>query len=109
MVSTKVFKIFNRFYSLFKSELLNANMKLILHKAPILSVMTYVYPAWGFAVDIHLLKSQRQQNNVLQHTVNFPRCTTGFPTFHMYIIISENCTSNNQKSYKNIGTSIFTA
>jgi hypothetical protein len=41
MIEAKVFRTFIRLYSLFKSERLNANIKLTLHKALIRSVMTY--------------------------------------------------------------------
>jgi hypothetical protein len=39
MIEGKAFKTFVRVYSVFKSERLNANIKLILHKALIRSVM----------------------------------------------------------------------
>jgi hypothetical protein len=41
-----VFRTFIRVYSLFKSEQLNANIKLTLHKVLIRSVMTYACTAW---------------------------------------------------------------
>jgi hypothetical protein len=37
--------------------------------------MTYACPAWEFAADNHLLKLQRQQNNILRTTGNYPRRT----------------------------------
>jgi hypothetical protein len=37
--------------------------------------MTYAYPAWEFAPDIHLLNLQRWQNKVLRSIGKFPRCT----------------------------------
>jgi hypothetical protein len=40
MTESKAFKTFIRIYSLFKSERLSANIKLTLHKAMIISVMT---------------------------------------------------------------------
>jgi hypothetical protein len=47
---TKVFEFLCiRVYSLFKSKQLGANIKLILHKALIRSVMTYAFPTWEFA------------------------------------------------------------
>jgi hypothetical protein len=59
MIEAKAFRTFIRIYSLFKSERLNANIKLTLHKALIRSVMTYAYPAWEFETESHLLKLQR--------------------------------------------------
>jgi hypothetical protein len=47
MIEAKAFRTFIRIYSLFKSERLNANIKLTLHKALIRSVMTYVCPGLG--------------------------------------------------------------
>jgi hypothetical protein len=52
MIEAKAFRTFIRLYSLFKSERLNANIKLTLHKALIRSVMTYACPAWEFAADL---------------------------------------------------------
>jgi hypothetical protein len=40
MIESKAFRTFIRFYSLMKSELLSANIKVTLHKAVIISVMT---------------------------------------------------------------------
>jgi hypothetical protein len=48
-IEAKAFRTFIRLYSLFKSERLNVNIKLTLHKALIRSVMTYACPAWEFA------------------------------------------------------------
>jgi hypothetical protein len=45
-------------------------MKLTLPKALIMSVMTYVCPAWEFAAETHLLKLQRLQNRVLRSNGN---------------------------------------
>jgi hypothetical protein len=42
-IIAKAFRTFIRWYSLFKSERLSANIKLTLHKALIRSVMTYAY------------------------------------------------------------------
>jgi hypothetical protein len=74
-IEAKAFRTFIRVYSLFKSERLNANIKLTLHKVLIRSVMTYAYPAWEFAADTYLLKLQRLQNRVLRTIGNFPRRT----------------------------------
>jgi hypothetical protein len=45
MIEAKAFRTFIRIYSLFKSELLSANIKLTLEIALIISVMTYVCAA----------------------------------------------------------------
>jgi hypothetical protein len=45
MIEVKAFRTFITISSLFKSERLSANMKLILHEALIRSVMTYACPA----------------------------------------------------------------
>jgi hypothetical protein len=75
MIEAKAFRTFIRIYFLFKSERLSANIKLTLHKALIRSVMTYISPAWEFAVDSNLVKLQRLQSKVLHTIGNFPRCT----------------------------------
>jgi hypothetical protein len=74
-IEAKAFRTFIPIYSLFKSERLNANIKLTLHKALIRSVMTYVCPTWEFAAECHLSKLQRLQNKVLT-TANFPKPTS---------------------------------
>jgi hypothetical protein len=48
MIETKAFRTFFRIYSLFKSERLIANIKLITS----ISVITYASPAWKLAADI---------------------------------------------------------
>jgi hypothetical protein len=55
-IEPKAFRTFIRLYSLFRSERLNANLKLTILKALIRSVMTYPCPAWVFAAETHLLK-----------------------------------------------------
>jgi hypothetical protein len=75
MIKAKVFRAFIRVYSLFRHEQLSANIKLTLHKALIRSIVTYVYPAWEFVADNHLLKLQYLQNKVLHTTGNFPKFT----------------------------------
>jgi hypothetical protein len=75
MIKAKALRKFIRLYSLFKSERLDANIKLTLHKALIRCVMTYASPAWEFAADTHLIKLQRLQNKVLRTIGNFPRRT----------------------------------
>jgi hypothetical protein len=53
-----------------QSEGLRANIKLILHKAVITSVITYACPAWELAADTDLL-IQRLQSEVLRNIGNF--------------------------------------
>jgi hypothetical protein len=76
MMETKTFRTFIRIYSLFKIKRLSANIKLILHKTLIISVMTYACPAWEFVAESHLLKLQRLQNRVLRTIGNFPGRTS---------------------------------
>jgi predicted transcriptional regulator len=75
MIEAKVFRTFIRIYSLFKSGLLSANIKLTLHTALIRSVMTCANPAWELAADTYLVKLQRLQNEVIRTIGNFPGCT----------------------------------
>jgi hypothetical protein len=75
MTEAKAFRTFIRVYSLFKSERLSADIKLILHKAFIRSIMTYACHDWEFAADKHLLKLQLLQNKVLSAIGNLPRRT----------------------------------
>jgi hypothetical protein len=58
MIEPKALRTFIRIYSLFKSKLLSANIKLTLHKALIRSIMTYACPDWEFVAESHLLKLQ---------------------------------------------------
>jgi hypothetical protein len=69
MIEIKIFRTFIRIYSLFKTEKLSANIKLMR------SVMTYACPAWELATDTYLLKLQRMQSKVLRTIRNSPRCT----------------------------------
>jgi hypothetical protein len=65
-ITTKVLGTYIRTYSIFKSKHLNANIKLIVYRALIRSIMTYACPTWEFAADTHLMKLQRLQNRVLR-------------------------------------------
>jgi hypothetical protein len=76
MIEAKAFRTYIRINSLFRSERLNANIKLTLHKALIRSVITYACPAWEFAREWHLMKLQRMQNKVLHTSGNFLRHTS---------------------------------
>jgi hypothetical protein len=51
MTDANAFRTFITICSLFRSELLNANIKLTLSKAVIRSVMTYACPTWELATD----------------------------------------------------------
>jgi hypothetical protein len=64
-------------YSILRSELLNANIKLNLHEAMIRLVMTYACPAWELAADAYLLKLQRLQNKILRTIGKFSKVHTG--------------------------------
>jgi hypothetical protein len=92
MVTTKAYRTFMRLYSLFKSDRLNTNSKLTLHKALIRSIMTYTCPAWEFVADTHLMKLQRLQNKVLrtigklQETPGFVICIYPYKV-HTYTIL----------------------
>jgi hypothetical protein len=76
-IEDKAFRIFLTLYSLFKSERLNAGIKLMLHRALIRSLMTYACPAWELEAEIHLLKLQRLQNRVLCTNGKFPKTHIG--------------------------------
>jgi hypothetical protein len=95
MIEAKAFRTFIRVYFLFKSERMRANIKLILHKAVIRSVMTYASPAWEFDADTHLIKLQRLENKVLRTTGNLPRRTSardlpmGFKIPYVYDYITK--------------------
>jgi hypothetical protein len=91
---------------------LNANIKLILHKALIRSVMIYVCSAWELAADTYLLKLQRVQNKVLRTTGTFQgahRSTicTQLSTFRMYTIVLQRCAGDKRKSYKIVRMNMF--
>jgi hypothetical protein len=75
MIEAKGFRTIIRIYFLFKSERLSINIKLILHKALILSVMTYACPAGELVSDTYVLKLQRLQYKVFCTIGNFTRCT----------------------------------
>jgi hypothetical protein len=73
--AAKALRTYIRIYSLFKSGPLSKNIKLMLYKALIRSVMTYACPTWEYAADAHLMKLQRLQNRVLRAIGNLHRCT----------------------------------
>jgi hypothetical protein len=75
-IEAKAFRTFIRLYSLFKSERLNASIKLTLLKALIRSVMTYACPACELAAETRLLNLHRLQNRVLRNIGNVSRRTS---------------------------------
>jgi hypothetical protein len=97
MMEAKAFRALVRIYSLFKSEHLNANIKLALYKAMIRSVMTYACPTWEIVADTYFLKLQRMQEKFLRTTENFPRFTplrdlfTAFILPYVYDCITKLC------------------
>jgi hypothetical protein len=64
-----------RIYSLFKSDPLNNNMKLTIHKALIRSIMVYACYTREYAADAHFLKPEHLQNRVLCAIGYFDRRT----------------------------------
>lgn len=75
MFEAKAWSTFIRVCSLFRCERLNVNIRLILHKAIIILVMSQAFSDWEFAEDTHLLKLQILQNKVLRTIHKFPSCT----------------------------------
>jgi hypothetical protein len=59
-----------------KARRFSTNIKLILHKALIAFEMPSACPAWEFAAETDLLKTQRLQNRVIHTTGYFPRRTS---------------------------------
>jgi hypothetical protein len=72
-----------RVYSLFTCHLLSSSLKLTFHKALTKQVKLYACLTCEFVADIHHLKFQNLQNNVLRTTGKFPRCTA-IHDFHTY-------------------------
>jgi hypothetical protein len=95
-IEAKAFRAFLTLYSLFKSEKLSAHIKLTIHRALIISVMTYAC-GWEFPAEIHLFKLQRLQNRVLCTTGKFPRHTSvrdmhvAFQMSYVYDYITKLC------------------
>jgi hypothetical protein len=75
MIEAKVFRLCIIIYSLFKSERLSTNIKLTLHKALIMEIMTYACPAWEFAADSHLTKIAVPAKQSSPHHWKFSRRT----------------------------------
>jgi hypothetical protein len=74
-IAAKALGTYIRTYSTFKSKHLNANIKAIVYRALIRSIMTYACPTWEFAADTHLMKLQRLRNRVLPSIGNLNRRT----------------------------------
>jgi hypothetical protein len=74
--TAKALGTYIRTYSLFKSKQLSANVKLILYRALIRSIMTYACPTWESAADTHLLILQCLQKRVLCVVGNLDRPTS---------------------------------
>jgi hypothetical protein len=97
MMEAKAFRTFIRIYSLLKSERLSSNIKLTIHKAFIMSIVTYNCSTWEFAADNYLLKLQHLQNKVVRTTGNFPRHTPvrvlhmDFKLLYIYDYITKLC------------------
>jgi hypothetical protein len=50
-IAAKALGTYIRTYSIFKSKQLSANIKLIMYRALIRSIMTYFCPTWEFVAD----------------------------------------------------------
>jgi hypothetical protein len=80
VIEVKAFRTFIRFYSLFKSERLSANIKLTLHLALIRLIMTYACAAWEFAADTLIFEIAAPAKQGSPHHWKFPKVHT-FPRF----------------------------
>jgi hypothetical protein len=73
--AAKALGTYIRTYSIFKKTSLSENIKLIVYRALIRSIMTYASPAWEFESDAHLMKLQCLQNRFLRAIDKFDRRT----------------------------------
>jgi hypothetical protein len=71
----KALGMYVRTCSLFRTGLLNTNIKLTLCKALVRSVMIHAYSTCEYVVDDPLLKPQRLQNRIFCAIGNLDRCT----------------------------------
>jgi hypothetical protein len=95
-IKAKAYRTFISTYSPFKSEQLSANIKLTLHKALVISIMTYASPTWEFATDTHLLKLQHLKTHFsAPHW--FENCIR-LSMFRTFTIIQQNYSGSKQKS-----------
>jgi hypothetical protein len=112
MIEAKDFRTVIGLYTLLKSESLSANIKLILLKALIRSVMTYACPVWKFEADNHILKLQYLRKKIFHIIGKFSSYTTacGFHTAfnlpYVYSYVTKLC-SNKQRSYKIMRMKMF--
>jgi hypothetical protein len=75
MIEVKAFRTFIKIYSLFKTERLSVNIKVILIKALITSAVTYACQACVYEMDTCLLKLQRLQRKFLHVIGNYAMFT----------------------------------
>jgi hypothetical protein len=80
-------------YSIFKSKHLSADIKLIVCRALIRSIMTYARPTWEFAVDTHLMKLLRLQNRV-PHAIGNADSRTPVHDLHLKKVKLSLCLTN---------------
>jgi hypothetical protein len=63
--SAKALGTYIRIYYLFRIECLSTNIKLILYKALIRSIMVYACPTWEYAMDAHLKNCRTELSTLL--------------------------------------------
>jgi hypothetical protein len=97
MITAKTFKTLLRIYSLFRSERLSTNIKLVLHIAFINSILTYVCPAWEFSVDTlsyeiaAFAKHGSPYHCQLSKGIPTRELHVAFNIPHMYVFITRVC------------------
>jgi hypothetical protein len=89
------FGTFIRVYELFRSQRLNANVKLT--KEHIISIIISASAAQKFAAATYLLKFQRLYNKILRTTCNLTRCTSTVK-LHVAFKINETQAGSKQTS-----------
>jgi hypothetical protein len=67
MLKAKAFRIFIRVCSLFISERLCANIKLMFSEAIIKSIITSAFPAYEFSVGANVFRLQRLKNKIIRY------------------------------------------
>jgi hypothetical protein len=77
IMEAKAFRTFTRIYALIKSERLNANFKVTLHKALIGSVTTYACPGWEIRCRHLPLKIAAPKKQGSPHHWKFSKVHTG--------------------------------
>jgi hypothetical protein len=113
MIKVKAFRTFIRVCSVFRSDRLSANIKLTLHKALIMSVMTYACPAWEFAADIHFffklqhLRKRFSAPLAIFQGAHWSAICVRLSKFCTSMISLQNYAGSKQKSYKIIITQMF--